>query len=478
MKTLHKFLLAGFLATGIAANGQSNADQEVPGDNFSLEGALELFKKSASPEEFERLLNSADSKVNNLDLNSDGNIDYIRVIDRKDGNIHAFILQAVLSQDESQDVAVIELEKLDNGKAVLQITGDADVYGIETIIEPSDEVRVNAGTSTERVAVNVWTWPSVQYVYGPYYSMWASPWGWSYYPGWWSPWHPVAYYVYSPWWRPYRPYYSVCHYHRPGFGYYTPYRRTSVIVYNNYRGQIDRYRSHYGTRYDGRSDRYSHRFDGYGGRTRSDYHHSDNNHDNDRRANVNGTNGRYRTSETTRSTTRQREANTDNSRTMRERTDYRSSTVRTQDSSTPQERTSPQRTERSTPDFSQQRSQYNATETTRPSTRQRETPSGESRTTNERTDYRSSTVRTPSSSNTQERTSPQRTERSTPDFSQQRSQSHQSQPTQRIDAARQQGSSAPRSMERTSGEGGRGRTSGGSSSSGGHSEGSGGRRSR
>jgi hypothetical protein len=32
----------------------------LPGDNFSLEGALELFKKSASPEEFEKLLNTED----------------------------------------------------------------------------------------------------------------------------------------------------------------------------------------------------------------------------------------------------------------------------------------------------------------------------------------------------------------------------------------------------------------------------------
>src|SRR6187402_1131251 len=167
MKTLvlNKMLsLVLLISGGIAAYGQNNQSQ-VPGDNFSLEGALELFKKSASPEEFEQLLNSEDSKVNNLDLNGDGYIDYIRVIDRNEGNVHAFILQAVISENESQDVAVIELEKQANGKAVLQITGDEDVYGIETIIEPTTEVKVNAGTSTARTVVNVWAWPSVQYVY-------------------------------------------------------------------------------------------------------------------------------------------------------------------------------------------------------------------------------------------------------------------------------------------------------------------------
>jgi hypothetical protein len=190
---------------------------EVPGDNFSLEGALELFKKSSSPEEFEKMLNASDSRVNNLDLNGDGKIDYIRVIDRNEGNVHAFIMQAVISDSESQDVAVIELEKLADGKAILQITGDADVYGMETIIEPTQEVRVNAGTTTTRTVVNVWTWPSVQYVYGPSYSVWVSPWSWGYHPFWWTPWRPVAYYVYDPWWRPYRPYYAVCYSHRIGY---------------------------------------------------------------------------------------------------------------------------------------------------------------------------------------------------------------------------------------------------------------------
>lgn len=219
--------------------------EEVPGDNFSLEGALELFKKSASPEEFERLLNSADAQVNNLDLNGDGDIDYIRVIDRNRGAVHTFILQAVISRNESQDIAVIALEKLANGKAVLQITGDADIYGIETIIEPTQEVRINAGASTARTVVNVWSWPSVQYVYGPYYDPWISPWHWGYRPIWWSPWRPIAYMHYYPRWDRYRPYYNVCYQPRIIYAHeiYRPYRSTSVVVYNRHHTQITEYRS-------------------------------------------------------------------------------------------------------------------------------------------------------------------------------------------------------------------------------------------
>jgi hypothetical protein len=234
------FLMVG----GIAVMGQHER-QEVPGDFFSLEGALQLFKQSSSPEEFERHLNSPDSKVNNLDLNGDGEIDYIRVINKNEGYVHAFILQAVLSPTDRQDVAVIELEKLANGKAVLQITGDADVYGIETIIEPTEEVRVMAGASTSRVAVNVWSWPAVQYVYSPYYSVWVSPWHWYYRPVWWISWRPIGYYDYYAYWQPYRPYYTRCYTHRVVYAQqlYRPYRTTSPMYYTKHRTQLAHYRS-------------------------------------------------------------------------------------------------------------------------------------------------------------------------------------------------------------------------------------------
>lgn len=246
MKTLGLRMLALFLLmVGVMAVRGQERDAEVPGDNFSLEGALELFKKSESPEQFEKMLNAQDSKVNNLDLNGDGYTDYIRVIDRNEGNIHTFTMQAVISDTDVQDVAVITLEKLVNGKAVLQIIGDEDVYGMETIIEPTREVFVNAGTSTTQEVVDVWAWPSVQYVYSPSYVVWISPWSWSVRPIWWSHWHPVVYYHYDSYWRPYRPYYTQCYSPRIVYAshIYRPYRSTSVIVHRRHETQITRYRS-------------------------------------------------------------------------------------------------------------------------------------------------------------------------------------------------------------------------------------------
>lgn len=233
--------------TGWLTAQAQGVEAEVPGDHFSLEGALELFKKSSSPEAFERLLNSPDSKVNNLDLNGDGYIDYIRVFDRQDGNVHIFIIQAVVSETESQDIAVIELEKLADGKAVLQIVGDPDIYGIETIIEPTSEVRTYAGTMSTPAIVNVWAWPVVRYVYNPYYVVYHSPWGWRHRPVWWSPWRPIVYVNYYNYWEPYYSHYSFCYTRRIAYAYdfYRPYRTTSVVVVNRYRPKIEHFRNRY-----------------------------------------------------------------------------------------------------------------------------------------------------------------------------------------------------------------------------------------
>ena len=92
MQNLKKllFLFICFVATSITAKAQEDSTG-LPGDNFSLQGALEMFKQSSSIEEFEKLINTENKNVNNLDLNGDGEIDYIKVIDKRDKDAHAFV---------------------------------------------------------------------------------------------------------------------------------------------------------------------------------------------------------------------------------------------------------------------------------------------------------------------------------------------------------------------------------------------------
>ena len=210
-----------------------------PGDNFSLEGALELFKKSASPEAFEQALNSEDNTVNNLDLNEDGTIDFIRVTDYQEGDVHAIALQVDIDKNETQDIAVIEIEKTGQETAMLQIVGDADVYGEQTIVEPYDEKTIDGGKGgpsvnmeTAFVVVNVWAWSPIRFIYGPRYRVYASPFVWNVRPRWYRPWRPRPIHVFRPLTVRYRPFYRITPTHRVVRAHrvYVPRRKYSPVV--------------------------------------------------------------------------------------------------------------------------------------------------------------------------------------------------------------------------------------------------------
>jgi hypothetical protein len=256
-------ILAILVLTGIVniAHAQSNETDStgLPGDNFSLQGALELFKKSSSPEEFEKLLNADNNDVNNLDLNEDGEVDYVRVIDKMDKDAHAIILQVPVSSSENQDVAVIEIEKTGEEKATLQIIGDESLYGEEKIIEPvaennkADDAFINDFNSGGPyvddiplpVFVNVWFWPSVRFIYRPAYTVWVSPWGWRRYPGWYRPWRPVAWRVFYPRRVVYYNRFVVVNNHRVirAHNIYRPVRVTSVMVRTRTQPRVSAYRT-------------------------------------------------------------------------------------------------------------------------------------------------------------------------------------------------------------------------------------------
>lgn len=181
------------------------ADGKMPGDNLDLNAVLDLFKNSKTIEDFENKLNSEKSNINNLDLNEDGFVDYIRVIDYVKDDAHLITLQVAFTADEVQDVAVIELDRKDD-KTVVQIVGDEALYGRDYIVEPA--------TENEKVAYNVNTWTSVQYIYGPRYVVYVSPWYYGFYPGWHRPWRPYSWDIYYGHVHHYHPFYRHCGYYR------------------------------------------------------------------------------------------------------------------------------------------------------------------------------------------------------------------------------------------------------------------------
>ncbi|MFK7809148.1 MAG: hypothetical protein AB8F74_15200 [Saprospiraceae bacterium] len=240
LKSITVFSLLCLLSISLSANNILTTDSTgLLGDHFSLEAALNLFKESNSPEDFEEKLNTEKYKVNNLDLNADGEIDYISIFDNTEGDLHAITLQVAVSKSENQDIAVIEIERNGQEAAILQIVGDENIYGETVIVEPFKEQASNvkkgpnADLNITRVIVNVWGWPSVRFVYRPQYRPWRSPWGWASYPRGWRTWRPVAYRFYYPRHARYRSFFRVTPTHRVVRAHrvYQPHRRTSRVVY-------------------------------------------------------------------------------------------------------------------------------------------------------------------------------------------------------------------------------------------------------
>ena len=138
-------------------------------EGLDLKVVAKLFADAKNLEEFETMLNNPDSAFCNLDLNGDGQVDYIRVVETGSGNQRLIVLQAVLAKDIFQDVASIYVEKDEKNEVSVQVVGDEYVYGANYVIEP---------VYIYRPLIYDWFWSDAWYA-------WHSPWYWGYWPGWW-----------------------------------------------------------------------------------------------------------------------------------------------------------------------------------------------------------------------------------------------------------------------------------------------------
>ncbi len=98
---------------------------------LDLKAVGEVLKKAKDAAEFEALLNSPDSQVNNLDLNEDGKVDYIKVTEFGDEKVKGFSLTTELGPDDVQEIATIKIEKRPDakGEADVQYHGNPNIYG-------------------------------------------------------------------------------------------------------------------------------------------------------------------------------------------------------------------------------------------------------------------------------------------------------------------------------------------------------------
>ena len=180
-------------------------------EDLDLKTVATLFGQAKDLEQFEQMLNNPDSAFSNLDLNGDGNVDYLRVIETADQTRHLIVIQAVLAKDIYQDVASIFVEKDPESESVtVQVIGDEYIYGADYIIEP---------VYIYRPVIYDWFW-------GPSWVCWHSPFYWDYWPTWWHPYHCIAHHLYWDHIYWHHHYYPICtyrtgHHHHP---HYAPMR--------------------------------------------------------------------------------------------------------------------------------------------------------------------------------------------------------------------------------------------------------------
>ncbi|HTE32896.1 MAG TPA: hypothetical protein VK666_21085 [Chryseolinea sp.] len=230
------YLVVAVSLISLPAFSQAESDSTLlglPGDNLDLYAVLDLFQKSKTIEQFEQSLNLEKTAINNLDLDLDNKVDFIKVVTKNEGDDFTFVLQVAVSKTETQDVAVILVTKDKNKKIAMQIVGDKDLYGENYIVElkesktpavtanPAykgpDTVVVSAPAKTTVVVVE--SAPIVQYVYSPAYVPYAPPYYYGYYPPYFAAFSVMAVGIY------------VGHhsYYHGGYGYHG----NTVVIHNH-----------------------------------------------------------------------------------------------------------------------------------------------------------------------------------------------------------------------------------------------------
>ena len=204
MKTIVLFIIAAVFYTATVL-GQ---DSGLPGEDFDLEALPGIIETVSTFEDLEKALNTEKNEINNLDLNEDGEVDYILIQMENEKDTYVAFLRVAISETEMQDIATIEMEKKSSTAATFQIVGDEALYGKDYILEPeggvvdiSESSSGSSGGKGGPSAFFVPPPPAVRVticvgVFRPGFRIWVSPWGFMVHPAWFRPWHPVARHYY------------------------------------------------------------------------------------------------------------------------------------------------------------------------------------------------------------------------------------------------------------------------------------------
>jgi len=180
---IHRLLTLPLAATALLICGCGKKDTQyvttivqTAADGLNLQAVTDLATKVKTAEEFEKKLNEKGNKINNLDLNEDSKVDYIKVTEINQDGQHGFSLTTELSAEEKeeQELCVIQFEQGADKKINVQTHGNENIYG--------SNHYYHHRTSMSDVLI----WSYLLSSHRPYYSSW----GYNRYPGYYSSYSP------------------------------------------------------------------------------------------------------------------------------------------------------------------------------------------------------------------------------------------------------------------------------------------------
>ncbi len=147
------------------------------GDGLDLATIGTLLKKADNAADLEKLLNDPKTGINNLDLNEDGKVDYIKVTEYGNDKVKGFSLTVEPAPGETQEVATIDIEKEGNDKVEVEVRGNEQIYG-------QNHYYHNSFGITDMLFM--------YWLFRPH-PFYMSPWGYGHYPGGYQPYNTVSY---------------------------------------------------------------------------------------------------------------------------------------------------------------------------------------------------------------------------------------------------------------------------------------------
>jgi hypothetical protein len=194
MKRSHFSLLFGVLAIMLVLTGcggdkdnakastnvQVNVESAAAADGLDLQALGALAQQANDAEDLEKQINQS-SGINNLDLDANGEVDYLKVSSYGEGDFRGFSFAVEMEGGEEQHVAEIQIEK-SGGQATMEVSGNEQIYGSGS--------HYSSRLDVADIVLLSW-------LYGGHYRPYYSPYHYGVYPGYYHPYRPVPYNAYS-----------------------------------------------------------------------------------------------------------------------------------------------------------------------------------------------------------------------------------------------------------------------------------------